>query len=248
MSIDKLSKIFFEYKIYPQYSYKNNTPVKVFQKSYPENYYSKDINNFLKIHDYNPIIRGADLPWWGKNFFESNNKKVMIISQDSLSEDAGSVVFWSNLYDVINSKYDYDRYNKLLLNDNLFSYRSWYKVLEILKEWNINLESCYITDACKVYKVGPKETSKFDIKKSKDLLHKEINFCEPDLLILLGRKPLKLLIPDVNYSDAVEKGEYLTYGDIIVVVSPFITGQGHTQKNYSKRLNIASNLIKQYIK
>lgn len=248
MSIDKLSKIFFEYKIYPQCLYTANTPVRTFQKLYPDNYYSKDISKFLKIHDYKPVIRGADLPWWGETFFESNNKKVMIISQDSLSEDAGSVVFWSNLYDVINNKDDYERYNSLLVNDNLFSYNSWYKVLEKLKDWKIDLDNCYITDACKVYQFGPEKQNKFDIKKSKELLHKEINFCKPNLLILLGSKPLKLLLPDVNYSGAVERGEYLHFGEIKVVVSPFITGQGHTQKNYSKRLNIASELISQYMK
>ncbi|MDK2911038.1 MAG: hypothetical protein PWR20_2606 [Bacteroidales bacterium] len=58
--------------------------------------------------------------------------------------------------------------------------------------------------------------------------------------------PLKLLF-DLEYKDVVEKGEYIFVKGIPCVVSPFITGQGHTQKNYHKRLEIASKLINKKI-
>lgn len=105
MYIDELSEMFTEFKVYPLFSYSENTPVRIFKNLYSENYFSKDIKRFLDLHDYKPVRRGANLPWWGKSFFENNNyKKVMIVSQDSLSDDAGSIVFWANLYDVINNK------------------------------------------------------------------------------------------------------------------------------------------------
>lgn len=129
MSISKLSEIFTEYNIYPLSSYIETSPVRCFQYLFPDNYYSKDIAEFLSLHNYKPVRRGSDLPWWGKNFFKSNEKnKIMIISQDSLSDDAGSIVFWSQLYGLINSKEEFENYTSLLKDKKLFAYNSWVKV------------------------------------------------------------------------------------------------------------------------
>ncbi|MDN5301958.1 MAG: hypothetical protein PWQ60_1472 [Thermoanaerobacteraceae bacterium] len=57
-----LSMIFTEYQIYPLSCYKENSPVRVFQKMYSDNYYARDIEDFLLLHDYKRIRRGADLP------------------------------------------------------------------------------------------------------------------------------------------------------------------------------------------
>ena len=48
----------------------------------------------------------------------------------------------------------------------------------------------------------------------------------------------------VKYGDVIESREHLDLNEIRVVVSPFIIGQGHTQKNYKERLDIASELIR----
>lgn len=249
MKIIKLSEIFSEYNIYQLKSYSENTPVRVFQKLFPNHYYSKDIKEFLSLHNYKSLKRGADLPWWGSGFFQCNDKnKVMIISQDSLSKDAGSIAFWAHLYDVINNKDEYEKYTSVLESKKLFTYNSWQKIYNQFLHWNINLDCCYITDASKVYKDGSYKDGDLDIKKSRELLYKEIEICKPNLIILLGTPPLKLLLPNVKYKDAVEDGVYLDFNDSKVVVAPFISGQGCTQKNYKERLEIATNLIKSYVK
>lgn len=99
-----------------------------------------------------------------------------------------------------------------------------------------------------MYRYGSYKDRDFDIRKSKELLCKEIEVCKPNAIILLGGQPLKLLFPKVRYSDAVEAGRYLYFNGIKVIVSPFITGQGHTQKNYYERLGIATDLIKEILK
>ena len=249
MDILKLSELFKEYNIYPLKSYSENTPIRVFQELFPDHYYSKDIEKFLSLHKYKSLKRGSDLPWWGSDFFQGSEKnKVMIISQDSLSKDAGSIVFWAHLYDVINNKDGYEKYTSSLENKKLFIYNNWQKIYNQFLRWNINLDCCYITDASKVYKNESYKDGDFDIKKSRELLCKEIEICKPNLIILLGRPPLKLLFPKVKYEDAVENGVCLHFNDSKVVVAPFISGQGLTQKNYRGRLEIATNLIKSYIK
>jgi hypothetical protein len=249
MCIDVISRVFADYKVFPEEAFKEKSPLRVFQKLYPDNYYSNEVEALIKLQKYKQITRGADLPWWGKEFFQCNEKnKVMIISQDSLSEDAGSIVFWSQLYGVINSKEEYESYNTLLGQKKLFSYNSWNKVNKQLGEWNIDLNNCYITDAAKVYKELSYKDRDFDNAKSKELLVAEIEVCKPNLIILLGGQPLRLLIPKVLYSDVVDNGEYQNFNGVKVVISPFITGQGHTQKNYKERLNIASRLIKNTLK
>lgn len=249
MSISKLSEALREYNIYPISSYIESTPVRCFQHLFPENYYSKDVEEFLSKHNYKSVRRGSDLPWWGKSFFQNNEKnKIMIISQDSLSDDAGSIVFWSQLYGAINSKEEYENYISLLKDKKLFAYNSWVKVYNQFLNWNINLDCCYITDASKVYKYGSYKDRDFDVKKSKELLCNEIEVCKPNAIILLGGQPLKLLFPKLKYSKTVEEGKHLNFNGIKVGVSPFITGQGHTQKNYKGRLEIASDLIKAVLK
>jgi len=248
MCIDVLSRIFADYKVFPEEAFKEKSPLRVFQKLYPDNYYSYEVEKVISLQKYKQFTRGADLHWWGEDFFKSNVKtKVFIVSQDSLSKDAGSIVFWSQLYGAINSKEDYEIYNSLLEKNDLFTYNSWNKVNKQLGEWNIDLNNCYITDAAKVYKEASYKDRDFDNAKSKELLVAEIEVCKPDLIILLGGQPLRLLVPKIKYGIAVDSGEYLDFDGVKVVVSPFITGQGHTQKNYKDRLNIASVLIKKVV-
>lgn len=246
MNINNLSKIFEEYEIYPEETFSGNSPLRVFQRLYPENYYSIEVQELVHNQRYEQTKRGADLPWWGSEFFKDNKKsKFMIVSQDSLSKDAGSIVFWSQLYPVINSKEEYEIYNSLVDEKDLFKYTSWSKVKKQLSEWNIDLNNCYITDAAKVYKEASYKDRDFDNDKSKELLISEIEACKPNIIIILGGQPLRLLFPEFKYSEVVESGEYLDFNGIKVIVSPFITGQGPTQKNHKERLNIASGLIRE---
>jgi hypothetical protein len=43
--------------------------------------------------------------------------------------------------------------------------------------------------------------------------------------------------------EAVERGKPILINGSECVVTPFFTGQGHTQKNFKEKLNIASKLI-----
>ncbi|QSQ08436.1 hypothetical protein H0A61_00758 [Koleobacter methoxysyntrophicus] len=168
----------------------------------------------------------------------------MVISQDSLSRDAGSIVLFAHLFNEINSQGEYDFYISGLNENQNFGYKNWRMVRDQFIRWNIDLDFCYITDAAKVYKEGSWKDGDFDRVRSKILLEREINICEPDLIIMLGAKPLNLLKKKLKYSSIVEKGETISVKGIECVMSPFITGQGPTQRNYKKRLDIASEIIR----
>lgn len=236
--------IFKAYKTFPLGYYNSGTPLRRFQELYPTNHYSLQVEAFMQHHNYSPVQRGSDIPWWGEYFFnDSKGFRVMIISQDSLAKDAGSIVFYANLFPVCNSEQEYRRYISVLSENQSFAYSSWKKVKDQLNTWCIDLKYCYITDAAKVYKDGSWKDRDFDKKRSKELLQSEIELCKPDLIILLGTSGLALLSKNIKYGEAVESGKPILINGIECVVTPFFTGQGHTQKNFKKRLNIASNLI-----
>jgi len=241
--ITALSKIFARYKTYPIDKYIPQSPVRRFQHLYPENYFSSQIEIFLREHIYKPSQKGADLPWWGSEYFTNKlGCRIMVISQDSLAKNAGSIVFWACLYPVVNSKDEYIKFTQGLDSKNLFAFNRWETTRKQLLDWKIDLKFCYITDASKVYKND--SWKDFDKQKSKALLEAEIEFCNPELVILLGASPLFLIDPTQNYAHAVEAGKLLQFGDRKYVVAPFPIGQGRTHKNFKKRLEIASSLIK----
>ena len=92
--IEKLARLFARYKIYSKNCYIDYSPARIFQKMFPEDHYSRDMEEFFSYQDCEPAQRGADLPWWGKKFFtEQAGFRVLIVGQDSLTKDAGSVVF-----------------------------------------------------------------------------------------------------------------------------------------------------------
>lgn len=242
--IIQLSRLFLDYEIYPKPLFTNETPVKVFQKLYPQNHYSGEVEALLKLHDYNSVRRGSDLPWWGSKYFsEDQGSRVLIISQDSLSSDAGSIVFFANLFPVCNDREDYDWYCKRLSSNQSFRFSSWEKIKELLEQWALDLDFLYITDATKVYKMGSWKDRDFDKIRSKKLLEKEITFCKPDLLIILGNAGLSLLLPDVKYGNIVDKGMPISLLGIKTIVSPFPIGNGPAQPNFEKRLQLATNRI-----
>lgn len=220
----------------------------IFLTKHPNNYYSIDIRKkFIPFQNYNRIKRGADLPWWGRKYFSKNRnkkeKRVMIIAQDSYSTDAGSVVFFSHLFDVIGDKKEYNEYvGKIEQNFGAgkFKYRKWLEIKDFIEQCKINRDYLYITDAKKVYD----NSKKFNTKFSKELLEQEISFCNPYLLIILGTAGLKLLSPQSKYSDVVESGQAININNVTTVVAPFPIGQGETQKNFQHRLNTAISIIR----
>ncbi|MDP2946335.1 MAG: hypothetical protein Q8N61_02690 [bacterium] len=246
-----LSKIFARYRAYPISKYIPQSPVRCFQRLYPKNHFSSQVEAFLREHIYNPAQRGADLPWWGSKYFTDEiGRRVMVISQDSLADDAESIVFWACLYPVVSSKDEYIKFTQGLDNKNLFAFNRWETMRKQLLDWKIDLRLCYITDASKVYKDDSRKS--FDKPKSKELLKAEIEFCNPDLVILLGKSPLLLMDfpqlshinPTKKYAYAVEAGKLLWFENKKYVIAPFPIGQGRTQPNFKRRLEIASSLIK----
>ncbi|QQE80448.1 hypothetical protein [Alicyclobacillus sp. SO9] len=55
-----------------------------------------------------------------------------------------------------------------------------------MKRWGVNIDYCFVTDAAKVHQRGMQDDGCFDISLSSDLLWKEVELCNPNLLILLG--------------------------------------------------------------
>lgn len=242
----QLTQLYADYKIYPLEYYKYDSPVRVFQSLYPNDHFSQDIEGFLQGHDYQKERRGADLPWWGKKYFsDEEGKRTLIISQDSLAKDAGSVVFFAHLMNSVDSVQEYKKYCEQLNENQSFRYSSWNKIRNQIKSWGLNFDFLFITDAAKVYKDD--SLNSFDRKKSKDLLEKEIEMCNPDFLILLGGAPLSLLRKDLNYRDVVEKSENISIIGRKTVVTPFPSGNGLTQENFEDRMEKATVLIKSLI-
>jgi len=251
--ISELAQFFAKYKIYPKSCYNGCSPVKVFQRMFPEDHYSKDLEMFLSYQNYKFTQRGADLPWWGRKFFTKQvGFRILIVGQDSLAKDAGSIVLFSHLMPIINTEGRYKEYTDKLKLKKPFSFNNWNKIRAQLINWNINLDFLYITDAAKVYKKGSWKNRDFDRQKSKELLETEIEFCNANLIILLGKQPLHLLDKTKNYTSAVEDRIPLLIRGKKCVVAPFFIGNGPVGnrhgKGFKKRLEIASNLIVKLIR
>lgn len=239
--IRELAKLFTEYKTYPQSCFSDSTPAKIFQRMFPENHYSTDLEKFLSYQNYEPTQRGADLPWWGKDFFsEELGCRVMVISQDTAVKDAGSI--------TLVAQYFPDEFDGLLNEINKGRRR---KIKEQLTDWDIDVDFLYITDASKVFKNGSWEDWDFDREKCKKLLESEIEICKPDLIILLGSQPLRLLDENKKYSVVVEAGKTILIKNINCVVAPYFFGNGPVGnrggKGFEERLKIATDLIRDLV-
>lgn len=251
--IKKLANIFAKYKIYSKSKcLKEGTPVSAFLGLYPNNYYSTDLKELLKYQNYEPLQKGADLPWWGRNYF--NNKKgyrVVAIAQDSYSIDAGSIVFFASLFYDVSDMGNLKKFiDKIDSRFNAGKFRNGYlKIKKILEgEMGLNKDFLYITDAKKVYKERFREKGKYDKNKSGELLKEEIKFCKPSFIITLGKQAVSLLKEDARgYSELVESNEIIKIQGIDCVVAPFPIGNGVGQNNFNKRKDIALNKIKKLL-
>lgn len=225
--IEELSLIFEKYKIYPQSCYRDSF-LSYFSETHKENYYAKDINEFIEYHNYKQERIGADLPYWGSKYFtDEKGIRIFIIAQDSNSKDAESVTFYANLMQIMDLK----QYKEYIGKFQKFT--GWGKVKELLNDCNINLDYTYITDARKVY---PVESIKYKESKSddkeiveykrkarrkllinrkndainKELIEQEIKFCKPDVIIILGNAGLNLLDRNLKLTDILE-GDSVIY-------------------------------------
>ena len=242
--IKKLAQLFAKYKVYPKSCYGYYSPVRAFQRIFPENHYSKELETLLSCQDYDPVQRGADLPWWGKKLFSRKpDFRTLIVGQDSGYKDAGSVILATQFFPDA-TRENYQECTEEMKVEKYFSYNRWKKVRNQFVEWEIDFPFLYITDASKVYNEGSWEGRDFDRQRSKELLEGEIEFCNPDLIILLGAQPLYLLDKTINYASAVDSGKPISILNRKCVVAPFFLGNGPTQPNFRKRLQIATRLIK----
>jgi len=202
---------------------------------------------FLSYQNYKPTQRGADLPWWGKSFFLRNpGFRTLIIGQDSTYNDAGSIVLAAEFFPNVNQE-KYQEFIDGMEVSRYFGFNKWKRARDQFVDWGIDFDFLYITDASKVYKEGSWKNWDFDRKKSRELLENEIEFCNPDLIILLGTSPLYLLDNSTDYASIVEAGKPISVLKRNCVVAPFFLGNGLTQPNFRKRLDIATNLIRKEV-
>lgn len=249
MRLEELAQLFARYQIYPMSCYGADSPVRVFQRMFPAEHYGRDLEILLRFQDYAPQQRGADLPFWGNRYFtQDKGMRVMVISQDSLMKDAGSVALYAHLMPVIHDKAGFKKYDDQVharkLGGRSF-YASWEIVRDQLHAWDIDLDFLYLTDAKKVYTAGSWKDRDFDDVRSKELLKVEIDLCEPDLLILLGRSPLATIEEYVSYADVFARKTTIAVCGKRCVVAPFFIGMGRTQAGFQEKLQTATKLITQ---
>lgn len=237
--INQLAQLFSKYKIYPKEKFTINTVVGWFLEN-SDNHYAQDLrNDFLPKQNYQSEKRGADLPFWGKEYFsDKNGKRIFIITQDSQTPDAGSIVFWAHLFENLDL---YKRFRIAFVKnpDTELRYDKF-----ILEECKLNLNFLYITDAKKVYQDNSWEN--FNFHQSQNILEEEINFCQPDVIIFLGMSGLELLTgKNCKLADYYKNNKKIKIKGIDCFVFPFPTGQGLMWKNkYKKDVEIEIKKLK----
>ena len=239
--IGKLAQLFAKYSIYPKEKFAINTAAGWFLEN-SNNYYADDLrNDFLPKQNYSSEKRGADLPFWGKEYFSNGKgKRIFIIAQDSKTPDAGSIVFWAHLFGNL------DLYKKFrsAFGKNPEAALRYDKF--ILDECELNLDFLYITDAQKVYQDN--SWKKFDHDQSKILLEEEINFCQPDVIIFLGGSGLELLAERRKLADYYQSNENIKINGIDCFMFPFPTGMGLIwKKKYRKEVEMEIGKLKKKI-
>jgi hypothetical protein len=226
--LKQIATLFSQYNIYPREKFIENTPARLFQSYFPDDYYNKDLNFLLSYQGTTATQRGADLPWWGSKYFSNDaGYRTMVIAQDSLSPDAGSIVFYTSWMD----KMDVNDFSAFRKAHHLPRFNSYSLARDLLKKL-CDFDYSYITDASKVYMSGSWNDHDFDLLKSKTLLFEEIEICNPDIVILLGKDPMKLMDFKEKYIEVVGK-KCLIKNDKKYVIAPF---PSLTFKNSSKNL------------
>jgi len=166
--------------------------------------------------------------------------------------DAGSIVLGSQLFTEIktNEKNRYDEFENKLANKRGSFFNSWKTIQEIFSYWNLDFNFLYITDASKVYNFNSWKNFDFDKAESKELLESEIDLCEPDLMILLGRSPLILLdrVLSKNFTNLIMEEKMIKIMGRDCVVSPFLVGMGKTQSNFKVKIEKVKKMLESKFK
>lgn len=149
--IAKLGDLYRDYDIYPLECFGSASAIGCIRERYPEDPYFKDLNVFLSRQNRPRKKRGADLPWWDSDYFQPENKKnrIMIFSQDSLSEDAGSTVFYACLMDKMSPQ----EFSLFRSQTRIPVFSSWSRAQDMIMSIG-RFGSIFLTDAMKVYKDG----------------------------------------------------------------------------------------------
>jgi len=239
--IGKLAQLFAKYRIYPKEKFTINTAVGWFLEN-SDNYYADDLkNDFLPEQNYLSEKRGADLPFWGKEYFSNGKgRRIFIITQDSQTPDAGSIVFWAHFF---GNPALFEDFKKAIGKKSQSRLRYDEFILNDLK---IPTDFVYITDAKKVYQNNSWE--KFDDQQSKNLLEEEISFCQPDAIIFLGSSGLELLAGKRRLADYYQGSENIKINGIDCFLFPFPTGMGLIwKKKYQGGVGIEIGKLKNKI-
>jgi len=236
--ISKLAQIFAQYKIYPREKFTIDPEAGWFLEN-SDNYYAEGLkSDFLPKQNYQSEKRGADLPFWGKEYFSNKGgKRVFMVAQDSKTPDAGSIVFWAHLFGNLDL---YEKFKSAFgINPKkLLRYDKF-----ILEECGLSLDFLYRTDAKKIYKDNSWE--KFNYDQSQNLLEDEINFCRPDAIIFLGRSGLELLGEKCKLADYYRGDENIRIKGVDCFVFPFPTGMGLIwKKKYQNEVKIEIGKLK----
>jgi len=235
----ELANLFNSYNIYPRRTITSRSAFRIYQHDFPENYYSLQMEQLIQSQAHESTQRGADLPWWGRHYFdETVGRRTLVIAQDSLSPDAGSIVFYACFMPGSGSA----EVRSWVSQHGLSTFRSWDKAKRLLQEL-IDWDYTYITDASKVYRTSSWKDRDFDKRKSADLLRSEIEVCNPDLVILLGSNALALLHSDVEYRKVVGQQVLQKENrDFIVAPCPSVANAN----GYEERKENTIKLVKAY--
>lgn len=236
MGLDRLTKLYSEYQIASKECLEQEkSPYMLIKELCGHTEYFQSTEQLKERLPDKSEQRGADFPFWGEKYFSKNEKglRTMIIAQDSLSEDAGSIVFYAPLLHLNWDKATYNTQFYKHLPKKTFGYTSYQDVLFALNSWQVDLNFLYMTDARKVYNSNnlPKEQQKIDKVASYDFIKKEIEIVQPHLIYLLGSQAFTLFgYKGGLFAEYVGK-KIIEIENIPAIVAPFITGNGNKGSN-----------------
>jgi hypothetical protein len=191
ISQDKIKKIYkeFDFNI-DRYSDKHWNDFKFYQK----HIYKPKYKDSIEVYNSASLI-GIDLPIMLSNETEEFDKTIMIVGEDPLRKDKDfknrkSEVVIGTPY-AFHSKYYREKRTKV-----------YWKVVEHIISKGFRV---YLTDIFKVWVEGEKKKLFFKADDEKffiDLLQKEIEILNPDLLITFGNKSRDFVTAKISYPES----------------------------------------------
>jgi len=200
----------------------------------------------------NKSLVGIDFPTWF-NINTSNTKRIMILGIDPLRSVNAFEGYDLNNQTLIGTPYAMHR--KSMREGNQGILRSYWGFVKSLIDKNYGI---YLTDIFKVYFMSQNQRSynhKYFIenkqKHLKQILEKEIEMINPDLIIVLGNKPLNLLgIQKIKITNKISKNLEYNGRSILPMVHLSGLASGGRKKFISNNLNGEKNIndIDSYLK